>query len=155
MIRQAEPADIGGMQIVRRAVKENALSHQDRIKDNDYITFITTRGNGWVYETVDGILGFAIADLQQHNVWALFVHPDAEKRGIGKALQKVMLDWYFCQTNHTLWLSTSPETRAATFYAKSGWRHTGMHGSDELRFEMTARDWEMNSRSRNYQGAAS
>jgi hypothetical protein len=52
-----------------------------------------------------------------------------------------MLDGYFEQTTTTLWLGTSPETRAEHFYRKSGWSRTGNHGPDEIKFEMKAEQW--------------
>ncbi len=36
-----------------------------------------------------------------------------------------MLDWYFGQTPETLWLSTSPGTRAERFYRTAGWQEAG------------------------------
>jgi GNAT superfamily N-acetyltransferase len=42
------------------------------------------RGKGWVAETEDQIVGFSIIDLKENNIWALFVHPDFENKGIGR-----------------------------------------------------------------------
>lgn len=55
-----------------------------------------------------------------------------------------MLDWYFKQTTHTVWLGTSPKTRAETFYRKSGWTEIGTHGNGEIKFKMTYKDWTRN-----------
>jgi hypothetical protein len=52
-----------------------------------------------------------------------------------------MLDWYFQQTTHPVWLSTQPNSRAETFYRKAGWRGVGLHGANEIKFEMTHDDW--------------
>jgi GNAT superfamily N-acetyltransferase len=87
------------------------------------------------------IIGFAIADLQDSNVWALFIHPDHEGKGIGKKLHDDMMNWYFGQGKEHAWLSTSPRTRAVQFYRKAGWKETGIHGRGEIKFEMTAADW--------------
>ena len=48
-----------------------------------------------------------------------------------------MLDWYFNQTKNNVWLGTSPNTGAETFYRKSGWTQIGIHGKGEIKFEMT------------------
>jgi hypothetical protein len=52
-----------------------------------------------------------------------------------------MLDWYFSKTEKTVWLSTAPGTRAEGFYRTAGWKETGLHGKNEIRFEMTYQDW--------------
>ncbi len=141
IIREAISADILEIQRIRNAVKENRLSDPALVTDADVYDYINMRGKGWVCE-VDGIItGFAIADLRDSNIWALFVHPDFEGVGIGKKLHDIMLDWYFYNTDKTVWLGTAPNTRAESFYRKSGWREIGIHGKGEIKFEMTAGQW--------------
>jgi len=142
LIRAALVSDIPSIQIVRNAVKENMLSNPALVTDQDCEAFITRRGKGWVCVADDQIVGFSIADLLENNVWALFVHPDYDKRGIGKQLHDIMLDWYFTQSTKTIWLGTAPGTRAATFYRKAGWTEVGTHGNGEIKFEMTAEQWK-------------
>ncbi|MDI9364581.1 MAG: GNAT family N-acetyltransferase [Flavobacterium sp.] len=142
LLRQATTADIAQIQIVRNAVKENTLSNPALVTDADCEEFITKRGKGWVFEINNSVVGFAIADLQDHNIWALFIHPDFEKKGIGKQLHNTMLDWYFSQTQTTVWLGTAPNTRAANFYKLMGWIEVGMNGTKELKFEMTHKQWQ-------------
>jgi ribosomal protein S18 acetylase RimI-like enzyme len=88
------------------------------------------------------IAGFSVVDLKDDNVWALFVKPEFEDQKIGKQLHNLMLDWYFDQGKQNIWLSTEPNTRAADFYRRQGWKETGTFGKDEIRFEMTAEDWK-------------
>jgi GNAT superfamily N-acetyltransferase len=141
-IRGAKIADISRLMAIRFAVKENTLSDPTLITFDDYVTFISSRGKGWV-ATLDGeIVGFSIVDLVENNVWALFVDPNFERKGLGKKLQNRMLDWYFEQTSKSIWLGTEPNTRAADFYLNSGWTKTGLHGKDEIKFEMTAKNWQ-------------
>ena len=146
IFREATVNDIPQIQLVRNAVKENTLSDPSLVTDDDCESFLTKRGRGWVCETQNKIVGFSIADLQDHNVWALFVHPAYEKKGIGKMLHDIMLNWYFSITTTTLWLGTSPHTRAEQFYRKAGWIENGVHGKNEIKFEMTAKLWEKLSR---------
>ncbi len=141
IFREANIADIPQIQIVRNSVIENTLSDPDLVTDADCAYFLTVRGKGWVCEIEQRIVGFAIADLQGHNIWALFVHPEFEQKGIGKQLHNIMLHWYFLQTHTTVWLGTSPNTRAAKFYEKCGWVQVGKHREDELKFEMTHVAW--------------
>ncbi|MCE3229455.1 MAG: family N-acetyltransferase, partial [Bacteroidetes bacterium] len=128
IFREAQISDIQQIQIVRNSVKENMLSNPALVSDADCEEFMFHRGKGWVC-VIDGtVVGFSIADLKENNIWALFVHSDHEKKGIGKKLHDLMLDWYFSVTKNRVWLGTAPNTRAESFYRKAGWTETGMHG---------------------------
>ena len=120
------------------------LSDPAIVTYQDYVDFISERGKGWICEISGKIVGFAIVDLVDHNVWALFVLPGYERMGIGKRLHDLMLDWYFSKTSTMLWLGTAPGTRAENFYRKAGWRETGVHGKGEIKFEMNKEDWNIN-----------
>jgi len=141
IFREAGTEDIKAIQAVRNAVKENTLSNPGLVTDKDCEEYLTARGKGWVCERGSKIVGVAIADLKGNNIWALFIHPDFEKQGIGKQLHKLMLDWYFTRTKDPLWLSTAFHTRAERFYRKAGWKEIGTHGDKEIKFEMTFDDW--------------
>ena len=142
LFREAQTSDIPQIQHVRHSVKENTLSDPSLVTDADCELFIHKRGKGWVCEVDNTIVGFAIADLQEHNIWALFVHPAYAEKGIGRRLHDLMLDWYFSQTDHTVWLGTAPGTRAEIFYSRSGWTRTGTVNKGEIRFEMQAAGWK-------------
>jgi GNAT superfamily N-acetyltransferase len=140
-IREAIIQDIPQIQLVRNSVNENTLSDPALVSDSDVEIYITHRGKGFVCEMDNQITGFAIADLEDHNIWALFLLPACEKKGIGRALHDIMLNWYFAHTMHTVWLSTSPGTRAENFYRKAGWQEAGAYGKGEIKFEMSYVDW--------------
>lgn len=142
VIREAKKEDIPQIQLVRNSVKENTLSDPSLVTDRDCEVFLFERGKGWVCEIDHRIAGFSIADLKENNIWALFLHPDFEKQGIGRKLHDIMLDWYFEQTDVTVWLGTAPGTRAEMFYRKSGWLETGIHGKGEIKFEMPYNHWK-------------
>lgn len=141
IFREATIEDIAQMQVVRHSVKENVLSNPALVTDEDCKKYITVKGKGWVCEIENAIVGFAIADLIKKNIWALFVRPDFERKGIGKDLHNIMLDWYFNQTKETVWLSTAPNTRAEKFYHKAGWKDAGMYSLKEIKFEMSYKYW--------------
>lgn len=141
IIREAKIEDIKQIQVVRNSVKENTLSDPGLVTDKDCEDFIITRGKGWVCEINNEVVGFSIVDLKDNNIWALFLKPEFEKRGIGKQLHDIMLDWYFVQTRVNVWLGTSPNTRAELFYRKMGWTEIGKHGKGEIKFEMTYEAW--------------
>ena len=128
IFREAKIEDIKQIQIVRNSVRENTLSNPNLVTDQDCEEFITVRGKGWVCEIDKQIVGFAIADLKENNIWALFLEPKFEGKGIGQILHKTMMNWYF-------------HTRAEQFYRKAGWTAVGTHGAKEIKFEMTYNDW--------------
>ena len=140
-IREANIHDIKQIQIVRNSVQENTLSDPNLVTDKDCEEFITQRGKGWVCEMDNQIVGFAFADLKENNIWALFLNPKFEGKGIGQLLHRTMLDWYFKQTKEKVWLGTAFNTRAEQFYRKAGWKEVGLHGTKEIKFEMTYEDW--------------
>ena len=93
--RKATTDDIPQIQIVRNSVKENQLSDPNLITDELVKKFITERGTGLVCEIDDTIVGFSIVDFIENNVWALFLLPEYEGKGIGKKLHQLILDEYF------------------------------------------------------------
>jgi len=140
--REAKIEDVPQIMKVRHSVKENVSQNPDAITVEDCEDYLIKRGKGWVCEVDDRIVGFGIVDLQENNVWALFMHPDFEKRGIGKRIHDTMVNWYFSQKEGPLWLGTDPGTRAEMFYRKNGWQEIGVHGEGEVKFEMRLENWE-------------
>ena len=140
--REATINDVKQIQEVRNSVKENVLSDPSLVTDNDCIDYLARRGKGWICEDDGKIIGFAIADLRAHNIWALFLRPEAENKGIGKTLHNLMLNWYFSQTDETVWLSTAPRSRAEGFYRKMGWEEVGLYAKGEIKFEMSREKWK-------------
>ena len=141
IFREAHTSDIKQIQVVRNAVKENVLSNPGLVTDKDCVEYLTLRGKGWVCENDGTIIGFAIADLIDNNIWALFVHPEYDQQGIGKKLHDIMLNWYFDQQKEMVWLSTSSNTRAEKFYRMQGWKEVGLYGKGEIKFVMRVEEW--------------
>jgi GNAT superfamily N-acetyltransferase len=139
-IRVAAIEDIVGMHRIRTTVTENALSDPTRVTLESYRRFVAT-GEAWLAEDASNatIAGFAITDLAAGNVWALFVDPAYEGYGVGRALHDHMLDAAVQGGRETLWLTTTPGTRAHGFYERRGWLPVGRTEDGETRFEMTLR----------------
>jgi GNAT superfamily N-acetyltransferase len=126
--------DVAGIQRVRHAVRENRLV-STRVSDEDVRIAIEHTGRGWVIESVGDVIAFAIANGKNGNIWALFVHPDHEGRGHGRALHDTMLKWLRAQGLTRVWLTTEPGTRAQSFYESAGWQLVGAMDHGELRYE--------------------
>lgn len=128
------------MHAVRLAVRENALSDENRVRPEHYRAMLQESGRGWVHEESDKVEAFGIADHARRNIWALFVAPDFEGRGIGRELLEVMVTWLFEQSRERVWLTTARNTRAEHFYRAAGWRAVGAVAHGEIRFELSAGD---------------
>lgn len=136
LLRVATRDDVDALHRVRLAVRENRLSRPDRVTHADYVEHLERRGRGWLAEVDGVVVGFAVGRAGDGNVWALFVDPEHEGRGIGRALHDEMVAWMFAQGLERLWLTTDPDTRAARFYARSGWTATVRTDDGEQRFEL-------------------
>jgi GNAT superfamily N-acetyltransferase len=135
LIREATIFDIEELHKIRVAVNENRLSDPNKISVQDYRQYLTVRGKGWIAEKGGNIIGFSIVDTIDHSVWALFVHPAFESRGVGRQLHDTMINWYFHVTDVPLTLSTSADTRAERFYRKAGWNEKGI-SNGEIIFQL-------------------
>ena len=141
-IRTASEADIREMHRIRMAVGENRLLDPTAVQPDDYRRFLSGGSEGWVAELNGRIVGFAIADLVRANVWALFVEPGAEGRGIGRALHDRMMDRLFAAGAERVWLTTDPGTRAERFYRAAGWLSASTERR-EARFELSRQEWHV------------
>lgn len=124
------------MHKVRMSVKENVLITQSLVTNEMYRSYLTERGKGWVCEFDNIIVGFTIIDKVKSNLWALFVHPGFEKKGIGRQLHDTMIGWAFTNGMYNISLSTDPGTRAEKFYEAAGWSRGRMLENGEVEFVM-------------------
>jgi len=112
VVRVAVQSDIAGMHRVRLAVRENRLT-SSAITEKHYVPAIEETGRGWVAEENGIVLGFAVGNKTTGNIWALFVDPDQDGRGLGSLLHAAMVSWLFEQGLPRLWLGTRPAARRA------------------------------------------
>jgi GNAT superfamily N-acetyltransferase len=132
-LRLATAADIPALRDIRGAVRENVLSDPGRVTQRDIEDHLGPRGRTWVHEEGGIVLGFAAATLASASIWALFVHPDHEGRGIGRALLDCAVGWLRAQGVASIGLSTDAGTRAERIYRAAGWQADGAQGG-EIRF---------------------
>lgn len=123
-IRRARQGDHPRITEIRMAVKENVLSDPGRVTIEDYIWFRDNPGV-WVWEENGDILGFSAADTRDGSIWALFVDPKHERRGIGRPLFEKALDVLRQDGHRIAWLTTDPGSRAEGFYRAAGWKVIG------------------------------
>ena len=64
---------------------------------------------GWVALSGDEIVAFSIADRASRSIFALFVLPQFERRGLGSRLLELALDWLWANGADLVWLTTGPE----------------------------------------------
>ena len=122
------------MHNVRMSVVENKLSNPDLVPKTAYLPFV--KDYSVVWEERGCIVGFAAVDRGMGSVWALFVIPEYERKGIGQALLLAIVSEYFDGTRSILRLTTDPGTRAEHFYRAAGWHEVGTADNGELRFEL-------------------
>lgn len=132
--RRAVPSDIRRIMTVRHAVRENRLSDLNSVTAADCAAFIE-RSEIWVWEEDGLILGFSAGDVRDGWIWALFVAPGHEGRGIGRALLPLACNTLRVAGYRVATLSTSEGTRAERFYRADGWTATGRDHKGEIVFE--------------------
>src|SRR5690606_34830078 len=112
--------DIPALMRIRAAVKENVL-RSTVLTEQHYREELERDGYGFVTEQNGLITGFTLGNARSGNVWALFVDPQYEGRGHGRRLLDALVAWFLKRNVDTLWLTTSPGTRAEVFYREAGW----------------------------------
>jgi len=127
LLRRAGSADIPAMSAIRLSVTENVLSDPARVTLQMYEDYLDRDGRGWVAEDDGVVRAFCYADRHEGSIWALFVDPRHEGRGLGKSLLELAVAWLFELGHHRITLGTTPGTRADRFYTARGW--TRMPGS--------------------------
>ena len=139
-VRPAVIADIGAMFHIRTSVRENAMSYRALIAAG--ITpgwvahLLDGRGAGWIAHADMEEAGFVLADAKVGRIFALFVLPQHEGKGIGRALLRPAEEWLAKQGWREIWLETGadPKLRAAGFYRHMGWQEDGIATNGQRRF---------------------
>jgi GNAT superfamily N-acetyltransferase len=130
-VREATEADIPVLMELRLSVRENRLFDPSQVTAEDCLAYVR-RGHMWVWDEGGAVLGFSASTCDTGWIWALFVRPGHEGRGIGRALFAAACAALIGAGHRTLRLSTDPDTRAARFYRAAGWRETGRTPEGEL-----------------------
>lgn len=132
--RRAISSDIDAIFVVRFAVKENVLSNPARVTHQMCEDYLDKLGRGWVCEIDRRVVGFSYAARADHSIWALFVLPEFEGRGVGKQLLTLATDWLFEIGADQVSLSTEANTRADRFYLAQSWQRGEMKDDVEIKY---------------------
>ncbi len=138
--REATAADLHAISIVRQSVIENPLSIEQLtargITNENIAKAFLDDLKGWVAEREGRIVGFSMAERAERTLWALFVMPEVEQRGVGGRLYDLAIAWLRENGARDIWLSTSAGTKAAAFYERRGWIATGTAEHGDVRYEL-------------------
>ncbi len=139
-IRKARLGDVGAIFAIRSRVRENHLSASELaergITKAAFGKWLTDGYGIWIADLDGSAAGFAIAIPHESTLWALFVDPDFEGRGVGAALLRMAEEWLFAQGCDDISLTTGadPKNRAHGFYDMHGWHSTGDVDGDEIEY---------------------
>ena len=133
-IRRATEGDLDRIFEIRFAVRENRLSNPNAVTRDDCRWYIAGPGI-WLWDEAGIVKGFSASDTRDGSIWALFVDPDHEGGGIGRALLDAALQPLREAGYSTAKLSTGPGTRAESFYRIVGWTQIGQTVKDEVLFQ--------------------
>lgn len=143
IIREADPGDIPATFEIRTATTENAMTAAELkasgITPERVVSLLGTDARCWVAEAVNLTVGFCIANAASGSIWALFVRPSYEGRGIGRRLMDAAVEWLWGNGAREIWLETETNTRADGFYEHLGWKRGNVElkdGYEEVRFTL-------------------
>lgn len=132
MLRIANAADFPRISEIRDAVRENPLT-TNREAVAVTADWIMAHRGFWVWEEGGRIHGFSAADVRDGTIFALFVDPASEGRGVGRALIEAALEGLRPRWNAAT-LTTDPGTRAERFYRRGGWTEIGRQDDGQIVF---------------------
>ncbi|MFZ4215184.1 MULTISPECIES: GNAT family N-acetyltransferase [Pantoea] len=133
-LRTAQLSDIEGMFDVRTSVMENHLSREEMrqmgITEGVVGDMIEKSLCAWVATENNKIIGFSMILPDEGCLFAAFVLPEYEGKGIGRRLVRLAEQELF-QHHEIAWLETDKNSRAAKFYMQLGWgNETDLNGTD-------------------------
>jgi GNAT superfamily N-acetyltransferase len=130
-VGRAATGDIPRLVEIRAAVRGNRLSDPASVTPADIQWFIDN-GPIWTWVEARLIRGFSAGDPRDGTIWALFVDPRFEGRGIGRALIDLACGSLRRAGHRAVSLGTLPGTRAENFYRRNGWVPAGHRPNGEI-----------------------
>jgi GNAT superfamily N-acetyltransferase len=136
VFREATLEDIPALSEVQLSVTENVLSDPGRVTPEMYAASLSVSGKGWLCEVGGEVLGFSVASLWDASIWALFVKPGYEARGIGTRLLKLATGWLFDMGVSSIGVSIEANTRADRMYENQGWERGEVKSNGEVSYRL-------------------
>lgn len=139
-LRPACAADVPDLFAVRTAVRENHMTVEelaaDGITAESLPGMLRGSGRGWVAELDGQVAGFVMVDAEEATVFALFVRPDFEGQGLGRALLETAERWLAEHgvSETSLVTDRDRDVRANGFYRHLGWQDAGIQEDGQVRF---------------------
>ncbi|MEN4770542.1 GNAT family N-acetyltransferase [Duffyella gerundensis] len=137
-IRTARASDIDSIFEVRTSVLENYLSREEMrqlgITESVVADMIEKNLCAWVAAENDKIDGFSMILSDEGCLFAAFVLPEYEGRGIGRRLVFLAEQELF-KHHEIAWLETDKNSRAAKFYMQLGWGNKKEINGTDIKLE--------------------
>ena len=138
IIRTAQLSDVEYIFDVRTSVNENHLSREEMrqmgMTDSVVAGMITKQQCAWVAIIDEKVVGFSMILPDKGCLFAAFVMPEYEGRGVGRSLIERAEQELF-KNNDTIWLETDSKSRAAEFYRRLGWVKKENVSKSDIRLE--------------------
>ncbi|UFN47663.1 GNAT family N-acetyltransferase [Roseomonas sp. OT10] len=137
-LRRAGPRDLPALFAIRTAVRENAMDRAALAAAGVTPAAVAAALRGpcaaWLALRGRRPLGFAMARAREGDVFALFVRPGAEGRGLGSRLLAEAESWLAARGVGEGWLLTGnePGLRARGFYRARGWVERGREEDGQI-----------------------
>jgi ribosomal protein S18 acetylase RimI-like enzyme len=139
-IRRGVSTDVETIFQIRTGVTQNHLSYeqleQRGITVDSVAEALDAERCCWVAELDGQIAAFTMIDSETGSVFALFVDPLMEGRGLATLLMDEAEKALF-GIHSSIWLTTDPaeQVRANGFYRRRGWLPVGINDDGEMRYE--------------------
>ncbi|WP_064366065.1 GNAT family N-acetyltransferase [Pantoea ananatis] len=137
-IRLALPSDIESIFDVRTSVKENYLSREEMelmgVTESVVTNMIEKSHCAWVAIDDEKVIGFSMILPDEGCLFAAFVLPEYEGRGVGRSLVELAEQELF-KHHEVAWLETDKNSRAAEFYRRLGWVEKENVSESDIRLE--------------------
>ena len=134
MIRKATRADLPRISEIRSAVTENKLDDPTRVTVEMCAWFID-HAAFWLWEENGVVQGFSAGDSRDGTIFALFIDPAWEGRGVGQVLLPLACKTLRDAGHRVARLDTEAATRAEHFYRRNGWQEVGRKPDGQIIFE--------------------
>ena len=139
-IRIATDADVEALFEVRTSVAQNYQSREELaglgVTPEAIARMLRTTSRAWIAEKDGRAVAFSMADADEGTIFAMFVRPENEGQGLGRALMKEAEDWLFGRGWPEIWLLTGsdPGLRAVGFYLHLGWKAVGLEPDGQTKY---------------------